>query len=724
MKIRILFSAFFFFLSAASKASNPYSENLPTYSSVFVFESGSDLEEANTSLARYHPERRVFYGQSDGAPRLSPPGLFRYESSERFSYAHVSEDGAESVQERTSLFGELQFGALQRMYLNGYISAQEFKQLEDVAQYRNNPLIVSRIYSELTLAEAEAIFGKGKIPWERVFSGSETFKESQKNQTELRDQFHFSMLQDFFVKSGEKLKILRSSVIVFLGQNWDPDQEKFLPLPLPAEKSQGLLASLDREKFPLIAQVGRAISEGEPLKGVFHHAIQAVLPYLKFQAQQAGIPEDRYLVMNTVDDDAHVRVYAHSLNLRILDQSLHDELNSQEPQRASEIIRQVPLPTGLKAGAKNKYLMVGTLALGLEKLADSAFSWLDWKVKSGLAPAASGLSLPEQIHRRFQEHVIQLLDLRFPGDQSIQKPVFVMNLDHPMLASLAYRDLRSMGDWGEQNLQELVQHLLSASLPSGFIGPQNPKLLIPVDLVKKHAPSIVVQQFDPQLLEKYGELYLASVVLAVEKQWQENAASLPVEAPNYSFKIAEGWLDFRPQLSMQEENSAEAKSFIVKPLSRAEAERQKPKIFFLSDQPALSRVFKNLGADPSAAVRAEVLAQELKTELEASMQTALREAMANLQGGASGIESMSPAEAQQRLNAMLAESLQGFSQTAMGGLSDMLTKRLQVSDATAFQFSEAALESLKIRYPYLWTEPPLSRNGHQSCESALWAAFP
>ena len=715
-------------LVAATAVCGPviYKEPFPTYSSVFYFPESGGFEEATLSKAIFTRQRQTFYGAPDGRIEISPEGLFQYESSEIFNYATV--EVRNDDRKRTPLFGELQSGALKRMLANGYISAKEYNELQDLDGYSNNPVLVSRIYSELSLSEAEKLFGKGKIPWERVFDGSGKMAENGEGEFSEMSS-HFSKLKSHFENSGEKLKILRSSVVVFLGQKWDPKTEKYVPLDLPLKKSAefAALANFDREKFPLTAQIGRAVSEGEPLKGVFHHALQAVIPYFQYQAAQARIQEDRFLVMNTVDDDAHVRVYASSLNLRILDADLKTRLEANDPNQASKVISETPNATNLRAAGKSKYLMVGTVGAGQSKMGASDFSWMKYRLKQDLlTPSKPVDTLSAQIHRTFYRHIYSLLDVRLPdaGASLNSDAVLMMNLDHSLIASYGLQDLQNLGQWRDGSLEEILNHLMKAAIPSGAVGSKNPKLLIPLDLIKSHEPSILVQKIDAAQYQRHGEIYLATIALAAWKQWEEGVAALPEVMPEYSIDIAHGWLDFRAQASVGEESSTQKQFTKVKTMNRAAALARRPRIFFLSDDPKVIAGFQNLGGKKSSAVRAEVLAEELKKELEIGLETIVTQAMERVKAEADRDGIRSQAELQQRLNRLVNEAMASFSGGSQGFISDLILKKLQLSKASAMEFSAPALESIKERFPFLWSQIPVSRRGHQICEESLWSAFP
>jgi len=714
----------FVLLAASSGLAEPqYKESFPTYSSVFSFSAAGGFEDAEMTRAQYvRQERRVFLGRPDGRLEISAEGHFQYQLSERNNFASVEVHNEN--RQRTALLGELQASALKRMLANGYISLVEFNELKQLDGYKQNQILVSRIYSELSLAEADALFGRDKIPWERVFSADSAESNSDDS---ARSEFRLSQLRDSFEKTGEKLKILRSSVVVFLGQTWDPSSEKFVPVALPVEKNAEFadLAKFDRNQFPLLAQIGRAVSEGDPLKGVFHHALQAVIPYFEYQAARAGIGTDRFLVLNTVDDDPHVRVYSSSLNLRVLNAELKGRLSAGDPSLASQVIAATPHASQLRSDGKRKHLMVGTVGLGQAKIAGSEFSWMQNRLRTGLMERNVEDALSLQVHRNFYRNILSMLDVRIdPSREKNPQSLLVMNLDHALVASMAWAELKKLGQWRPGSLEEILNHLMSASIPSGFVGPKNPKLLIPLDLIQKHESAILVQKIDADQLRQHGEIYLAAVALSVWKQWQDHAMSLPESVPELTFDIPNGWLDFQPEVSASGPPKQVKQSTKIRTINRDQALKRMPRIFFLTDDAVVAQGFKELGGTPGSAVQAEVLAEQMKSELEANLEKVVNQALADVEREASLGGFRSQEEIQARLDELVQRAMKGFSSNPSTNPLNTILSKMQLSPAYAMEFSASALSNLRERFPTLWSHPPASRRGQQICEESLWSVFP
>ena len=248
-----------------------------------------------------------------------------------------------------SIIADLQRAALDRMLDEGYMTRELYDELlSGHGVWDPHQVRYALAWSELTVKEAREIFDN-KIPWERVLNNP-----------------HGKNLPD-----GNKIKIVRSSVMLAVGQRIDSFTGELLPIPLPWQTyaPYAEVSNLDRSKFLLVAEISRILnSEGPlPLNAVL--PARALVAMLEEEAAILGIASHRYLVFGRTLSADRAGYFRTLFKMASFDPALKQFFEG-EPDRAAEMVPRIALPEPVPP----QLLMVGTVDKIAEILATPRLS--------------------------------------------------------------------------------------------------------------------------------------------------------------------------------------------------------------------------------------------------------------------------------------------------------------------------------------------------------------
>lgn len=277
----------------------------------------------------------IFYVRPDGTSIPITYYRFRHTDS-----ALVGETGFSSERGtyNRSIFGELQRPALLAMLRLGYISKTLYDALVSGAgSYEPQQLKYAVLWSDLSLPQTKELFG-GTIPWERVMRSSDREKEKRESSTntvEVSAKAAWEVEEFPTAKLGEdenvdewwgrqrelwerkwpgeqKLRIVRAGALLVMGQIPDPLSGALKPVPMSWQKTEEhkAVADVDRNLYPMAAEVSRALSEEGVLPGSFTYPLQAILAILREEADLRGIPPARVGIFSRALDPVRARRFA------------------------------------------------------------------------------------------------------------------------------------------------------------------------------------------------------------------------------------------------------------------------------------------------------------------------------------------------------------------------------------------------------------------------------
>ncbi|MEI8347314.1 MAG: hypothetical protein WCG27_07590, partial [Pseudomonadota bacterium] len=619
----------------------------------------------------------------------------------------------------------VQIPSLTKMRDNGYISEEEFQtHLKNPIEHPER-LIFSQIITVMPYRQAKAIFA-GDFPWERVVSQNKDFLKWMEEKSDGHDFARRARLMEQFFTGhdNEPIEIIRSSAYILLRQIWNPQLRKMMPIELPLQKNTKFkdLVSFEPLKY-FIVQVGRALSEKGKLKGNFVHALQALLPIVQAQAENAQVPPARVLIVNHAGDRPHIKMYESGFGMRILTPDLSARIsNLSDPEEVDGLLEMIP--PSASSGLPEEAILIGTLKK-VQGILDKnpGISWIDQQLtKAWISSAPDHLKPPPGLGRRFiQEYMGRAtgyLDFRFHNTPSAtQGTLQMINLDRGYFATVAAHWPYAYGNWRPEVLSELLAGIMAAK-HGHFIQPgEKTTLLLPLDCIKNTEPSkILIQGIGEEIINGGDESRFADLVIGVTDYLTELGSRVRPMAPELSFPVPEiGELSFNTR--PENENVRRFKN-----LTTQSHIPDLPTIAFMTADLKVVGDFQKLGAIASPAISVSVLTALMEKELEAAAQKAFDAAMNEMQQAGKNFEA-NPAAINEIFQSLFQRQWSRVAKEVEHTLISTLENGVKIADATALHFTPDALQALRLQRSGQ-SNLTVDQNGAHLCATLFWAGIP
>jgi hypothetical protein len=392
--------------------------------------------------------------------------------------------------------------ALRHMLFEGYISEELFAAVTSSKNiWHPSQVRFAITWSEMTLPEALEYFD-GKIPWRRVMGAQPPPGPRNHGEWTPLDTSRWQK---------EKLRIVRSSLMVGTGQAINPFTGNPLQLPLAWQKANLITEknTIDRNLFPLVAEFSRAHVEGPELAGDLRPAFVLLLTLLENEARLLNVPISRYALFARAIKPDRGALFARTYRMQVWNEDLvsllkeNSEAGLERLESAAsphEITPETVFATTL-AKARN------TFSVGDPSVREAEFSRL-------LGGKFSGLQMRELNEYLAEKFWNYLLFPQFPLQRG---PICIHNSAENIIAPQLNQKLVSLGFDQEAEFRVISDYINGKTfeLLNLFSSYWNEP-----SFVKTNESGVKIENISEPAVLAYGEPFLASVLLSVAEIYE------------------------------------------------------------------------------------------------------------------------------------------------------------------------------------------------------------